>query len=80
MEEMRYARSRIEELLAHHTGKPMTEVAADIERDYIVRGADAVDYGLVDEIIEHRRQLNVVPGFRPTIPAEDTNKDMGEQE
>ncbi len=74
VEEMRYARQRIEELLAHHTGKPIAEVAADIERDYIVRGPDAVDYGLVDEIIEQRRQLNVVPGFR-AAPAVDGDSD-----
>ncbi len=74
VEEMRYARQRIEELLAHHTGKRIAEVAADIERDYIVRGPDAVDYGLVDEIIEQRRQLNVVPGFR-AAPAVDGDSD-----
>ncbi len=78
IEEMRYARKRIEELLALHTGKPMADVAADIERDYIVRGSDAVDYGLVDEIIEHRRQLNVTPGFRPTTAADNTTEQATE--
>jgi len=64
--EMQLARRRIEELLAHHTGQPIDRIAADIERDYIVRGAEVVDYGLVDEIIDHRHQLKVTPGFRPT--------------
>ncbi len=53
--EMLHARTRIEELLAHHTGQPKRKIAADIERDYIVRGADAVDYGLVDQVIEQRQ-------------------------
>ena len=57
MEEMRHARRRIEELLAHHTGQPMDRVAADIERDYIVRGQDAVDYGLVDTVIAERSSV-----------------------
>lgn len=54
MEEMRYARRRIEELLADHTGQPVERIGRDIERDYIVRGADAVEYGLVDRVITSR--------------------------
>ncbi len=65
VEEMKHARRRIEELLARHTGQPIERVAGDIERDYIVRGAGAVAYGLVDEIIEHRRhRLHPVTGFQ----------------
>ena len=60
MEEMRLARRRIEELLALHTGQDQHRIAADIERDYIVRGDDAVAYGLVDEVVPNRR-----PGDRP---------------
>ena len=75
IEEMRFARQRIEELLAHHTGQPQEKVAADIERDYIVRGEVAVEYGLVDAVI-NRRQLHEIaaisepPGFVRTEMAE----------
>ncbi|MCL4117952.1 UNVERIFIED_CONTAM: hypothetical protein GTU68_020572 [Idotea baltica] len=54
LEEMRLSRLRIEELLAEHTGQPIERISADIERDYIVRGDDAVEYGLVDAVISHR--------------------------
>ena len=54
VEEMRFARQRIEELLALHTGQAKERIAADIERDYIVRGEAAVDYGLVDEVVTGR--------------------------
>lgn len=54
--EMQHARRRIEELLADHTGQDIERVAIDIERDYIVRGSDAVDYGLVDEVIAQRQR------------------------
>ncbi len=67
IEEMQLARRRIEELLAEHTGQPIERVAADIERDYIVRGEDAVEYGLVDEVIAHRelQKVEVIgPGYR----------------
>jgi len=54
LEEMRLSRVRIEELLAEHTGQPVERISGDIERDYIVRGDDAVSYGLVDQVISHR--------------------------
>lgn len=57
--EMQLARRRIEELLAEHCGQPIERVAADIERDYIVRGDAATAYGLVDEVITQRRRAPV---------------------
>ncbi len=59
--EMQHARQRIEELLALHTGQPIERVAADIERDYVVRGEQAVDYGLIDQVITHRRAISRRP-------------------
>lgn len=62
LDEMRLARVRIEELLAEHTGQPIERISADIERDYIVRGDDAVEYGLVDEVITHRESNGASTG------------------
>ncbi|MEM7324104.1 MAG: ATP-dependent Clp protease proteolytic subunit [Actinomycetota bacterium] len=76
LEEMRLARKRIEELLAHHTGQDLDRIANDIERDYIVRGEEAVAYGLVDEVIVDGRDRprKPSPGYRaplhPTAEAE----------
>lgn len=69
VEELRLARRRIEELLAHHTGQDESRIAADIERDYIVRGDEAVRYGLVDEVIDHRRRADdrLGPGYRTPV-------------
>lgn len=64
MKEMQHARDRIEEILAHHTGQPRDRIAADIERDYIVRGEEAVRYGLVDHVISDRR-LRPVESLHP---------------
>ena len=49
-------RRRMIDILVAATGQTLERITADIDRDYIVRGADAVAYGLVDHIIE-RRQL-----------------------
>jgi ATP-dependent Clp protease protease subunit len=44
------------EILVQATGQTAQRITADIDRDYIVRGDQAVAYGLVDGVIE-RRQL-----------------------
>jgi ATP-dependent Clp protease, protease subunit len=49
-------RRRMVAILVEATGQPAERIPNDIDRDYILRGQDAVDYGLVDHIIE-RRQL-----------------------
>ncbi len=48
-------RERMIDILAETTGQPRDRIVADIDRDYIVRGADAVAYGLVDEVITNRQ-------------------------
>jgi ATP-dependent Clp protease protease subunit len=37
---------------AQHTGKDAARIAADMERDFYMSAADAVDYGIVDSILE----------------------------
>ncbi len=48
---------RMAEILAHHTGRPIDEIHRDLDRDYFMTAEEAVDYGLVDEIIVPRRGL-----------------------
>jgi ATP-dependent Clp protease protease subunit len=47
-------RRRMVEILVTATGQSAERIVADIDRDYIVRGQQALDYGLVDHIIERR--------------------------
>ena len=54
--EMVEMRRRMVEILVEATGQSTERITADIDRDYIVRGDQAVAYGLVDHVIE-RRQL-----------------------
>jgi ATP-dependent Clp protease protease subunit len=46
-------RARIDEIYAHHTGRPIEEVHRDMERDHFFRPDQALDYGLIDRVIEH---------------------------
>ena len=47
-------RERIDQIYAHHTGRPIEEVHRDMERDRFFRPDEAAEYGLIDRIIEHR--------------------------
>jgi ATP-dependent Clp protease, protease subunit len=62
--EMVIMRERMIDILAERTNQTRKRIAADIDRDYILRGEEAVKYGLVDEIITHRRPRSVT-GFHP---------------
>ena len=57
--EMVELRNRMVGVLADATDKDRDKIANDIDRDKILRGANAVDYGLVDQVV-HQRQLRGV--------------------
>jgi ATP-dependent Clp protease protease subunit len=50
-------RDRINEILALHTGKSVDALAKDTDRDFFMSAAEARDYGLVDEVVKSRREL-----------------------
>ncbi len=52
--EMVEMRRRMVRILVEATGQTEAKVAADIDRDYILRGDDVVAYGLADEVITSR--------------------------
>jgi ATP-dependent Clp protease protease subunit len=58
--EIGYLRGRLEEILARHCGQPIERIAKDTDRDYIVGGADAVAYGLVDDVLGPRGSQSAV--------------------
>jgi ATP-dependent Clp protease protease subunit len=59
VKEMVLMRERMTLALAEDTGQPIERIAADIDRDFILRGEDAVAYGLVDEILTKQEALPV---------------------
>jgi len=48
-------REKIDEILAEHTGKSKDQVHLDTERDKILSASEAVEYGLVDQVMERRK-------------------------
>jgi ATP-dependent Clp protease protease subunit len=46
-------RQRLNEILAHHTGQPVEQVEADLDRDRFMSPQEAMEYGLIDDVITH---------------------------
>ena len=44
--------SRLDEIIAKHTGQPLEKVAKDTERDYFMSAEEAIEYNIVDRVIE----------------------------
>jgi ATP-dependent Clp protease protease subunit len=51
-------RARIDEIYAKHTGKPVEQVHEDMERDRFFKADEAVEYGLIDQILSQRSGSN----------------------
>jgi ATP-dependent Clp protease protease subunit len=64
--EMVEMRDRMVDVLVKATGQTRERIMADIDRDHILRGTDAVAYGLVDDVIS-TRELRAVPGGEVAI-------------
>jgi ATP-dependent Clp protease protease subunit len=48
-------RSSLNNILAHHTGKKLSAIESDTDRDFFMSADEAMKYGLVDEVIAHRK-------------------------
>lgn len=55
--EILYARERINEILASHTGQSIDQVTDDVDRDRFMSPQDALDYGLIDTIITNKGEV-----------------------
>ncbi len=53
-EEILKAKKVLNELFAHHTGKSVEQIEEDTERDRYMSATEAVEYGLVDEVLESK--------------------------
>ena len=55
-EEIMRMREMTSRIIAHHSGQSYEQVELDVERDRIMSAAQAKEYGLIDEVIEHREK------------------------
>jgi ATP-dependent Clp protease protease subunit len=54
-QEIQRMRTLMEEMIAKHSGRPIEQVHADVERDKILTTQEAIDYGIVDAFTTSRK-------------------------
>ena len=47
-------RENLNQILAHHTGQDVEKISRDTDRDFFMSGEEAKDYGIIDQILQHR--------------------------
>lgn len=47
----------LNEILAKHTGQPLAKIEKETDRDFYMSAAEAVDYGIIDEVIETKKGI-----------------------
>ena len=47
-------RERLNKILAHHTGQSLEKIAQDTDRDNFLSGTEAVEYRLIDKVLDQR--------------------------
>jgi len=48
-------REKLNKILSERTGKPLDQIEKDTERDNFMTAQQALEYGLIDEILDHRK-------------------------
>ena len=55
-------RSRLNDVLARHTGKNIEDIQRDTDRDNFMTADDALEYGLIDRVVENRTKESTASG------------------
>ena len=51
-------KSRLNEIMAKHTGQPIEKIEQDLERDNFMSASEALEYGLVDTVLAQRKEMS----------------------
>jgi ATP-dependent Clp protease protease subunit len=62
-QEALYLRDRLDGIYAKHTGKSKKQVHEDMDRDRFFKADEAVEYGLIDQVVEQRELEQRKTGF-----------------
>ena len=55
--EILYARERLNEIMAKHTGQTVARITEDVDRDRFMSPVEAKEYGLIDHVVAHRGEV-----------------------
>jgi ATP-dependent Clp protease protease subunit len=54
--EMLRIKQELNQILAHHTGRPLKQVEVDSDRDFFMTSMQAKEYGLIDSVFEGQKE------------------------
>jgi ATP-dependent Clp protease protease subunit len=60
--EILYLRQKLNELFAMHTGQTRESIERDIDRDRFMSAEEAVQYGIIDKVIQQKAELDTRKG------------------
>ena len=69
-------REQMNNILVKHTGQTLKKIEKDTDRDMFMTGKQAVEYGLVDEVIKSRKEIKLLDGATP--PSGDRSVEIAE--
>jgi ATP-dependent Clp protease, protease subunit len=52
--EILYIKNRLNDALAEHTGQPLSKIQEDTDRDFYMSAAEAMEYGIIDQVIDRK--------------------------
>ena len=75
--EILYTRKRLNEILAKHTGQSLEQIQDDVDRDRFMSPEEAVEYGLIDRVLEGPAQNGSAPkdSHAKLEPSEDEDEE-----
>jgi ATP-dependent Clp protease protease subunit len=66
--EILYLRSKMNELFAKHTGRPLEQIERDMDRDRFMSAEEAKAYGMIDNVIAHQGEVVEAATGRAVVP------------
>jgi ATP-dependent Clp protease, protease subunit len=60
--EVAQIRAEVDEILSRHTGHPVSKIRSDTDRNRTFSAAEAIEYGLADEVIASRKAASIGSG------------------
>ena len=57
-------RDLLEKILANHTGQPLEKIHADTDRDFVLEANEALEYGIIDQVISSRESVDAGSAIR----------------
>lgn len=58
VKELLRQQSKVRAIMANHTGQTIEKISRDFDRDFFMEATQAVEYGIIDEVIENTREID----------------------